>query len=161
MRMTLNEYIAAVEHPLPESGIWTTFPTIDGESWEDIFILRYGHRNLFTEDADLFRDTLKFRASVALPYRKEQLEALSAKLSALKADQTETTGTVFVPPHGFNQQYDDYIASRNTVTVKGASDANADNMRYIQDEYRSIYEETAASFGNLFYGILGGAADDN
>lgn len=153
-RKTLNEYVLEEAHPFPESGIWTTFPQIDGQDFEDLFVLKYGCRLLFTEDADLFRDTLKFRASVDLPFYRDKLETLAGQLSAMKADETETTDTIYSPPEGTGSLADGYIAGKNVVKVKGAG-TNAANMAFIQSEFRSAYEQALDSFGNLFFAVLG------
>lgn len=161
-RMTLNEYAASVQNPFPTAGIWTQFPQSDGISWESLFLQRYGHRRLFCTDPQLFRSTLRFRASVALPYYKDKLGVLSWQLSALKADETETTSTLYSPPDGVGSLASEYVAGKNVVKVKGASSGNTGNMAFVQDAFRSVYMEALDSFANLFYSVLnGGGCDDD
>lgn len=155
-RKTLNEYAAEELAPFPTSGIWTTFPQIDGQTWESLFKLRYGNRLLFTKDSALFKDTLKFRASVSLPFFKDKLDALAGQLAALKADETETTSTLYSPPDGLGTLASEYVAGKNVVKVKGAAGTNVQNMTFIQKEFTSVYMQALDSFGNLFFSVLDG-----
>lgn len=156
VRMTLNEYVAAELAPFPTTGIWTTFPTINGESWETLFALKYGARKLFTRDSALFKSTLRFRASVALPFFKDKLDALAAQLTALKADSTVTDSKTFAPPAGVASSGAGYVAGHLVTTVTGAAGTNVGNMSFIEKEFLSMYEQALDSFENLFLSVIDG-----